>query len=122
MAKRGVFTFDSLTPNLQRLLPRIDAAVDIVFDAMEAEAETYMRTNAPWSDQTGNARAGLFAPHTSTPMVMHRLTPHHTMSYGYWLEVKWSGRHAIVGPTMFHIAPILAANVAAGVNRAIREM
>lgn len=121
MARRGVFDFDTLTPSLKRLLPKVDAAVDLVFDMAEADVETYMRTNAPWTDETGNARAGLFATHQSEPMVLHRMVLYHTMPYGYWLEVRWSGRYAIVGPAMFHIAPILAANIAAAVARAIRS-
>jgi len=119
MAKRGVFDFDSLTPSLQALLPRIDAAVDIVFDQYEAVAETHARTNAPWNDQTGNARGGLFAQHDSTPMVEHSLTIYGTMPYTFWLEVRWSGKYAIIGPTMFEIAPNMAADLAAAVSRAV---
>jgi hypothetical protein len=117
---RGVFDFDTLTPSLKRLLPKVDAGVDLAFDAIEPTAETYARTNARWTDNTGNARNGLFAKHLSDPMVRHQLVVYHTMHYGYWLEVKWSGRYAIIGPTLFHTAPILATTVAAAVNRAIR--
>lgn len=119
MARRGVFKFDSLTPSLKRLLPRVDAAVSIVFDSYESVAETYARSNAPWTDRTGNARAGLFAQHDAEPMVVHRLTIYGTMPYTYWLEVRWSGRYAIIGPTLVHIAPLLSADLAAAVKRAI---
>lgn len=119
MARRGVFKFDSLTPPLKRLLPRVDAAVSIVFDSYESVAETYARSNAPWTDRTGNARAGLFAQHDAEPMVVHRLTIYGTMPYTYWLEVRWSGRYAIIGPTLVHIAPLLSADLAAAVKRAI---
>lgn len=121
MARRGVFKFDSLTPALQTMLPKVDAAVSLVFDMTAADAETYMRTNARWTDETGNARAGLFAESGGEPMVVRELVMYHTMSYGYWLEVRWSGKYAIIGPTMFHFAPIIAANVAAAVSRAVRE-
>lgn len=119
MARRGVFTFDSLTPNLKALLPRVDAAVDIVFDYFEAQASSYARENAPWVDRTGNARNGLAAKHVATPMVEHVLVIYHTMPYGIWLEVRWSGRYAIIGPTMVHIAPLLATTLASAVSRAI---
>lgn len=118
---RGVFHFDSLTPSLKALLPKVDAAVGLVFDRYEAVAESYARTNARWSDQTGNARAGLFAQHDEEPMVVHRLTIYGTMHYTYWLEVRWSGKYAIIGPTMLHIAPTMAAEIAAAVSRAIRS-
>lgn len=120
MARKGGFDFDSLTPSLQGLLPRIDAAVDLVFDRYESTAETFSRTNAPWTDRTGNARQGLFAQHDAEPMVVHRLVVYGTMPYTYWLEVRWSGRYAIIGPTLVHIAPLLAADVAAAISRATR--
>ncbi len=119
---KGVFTFDTLSPNLKRLLPRVDAAVDLVFDRYEAIAETHARTNAPWQDNTGNARAGLFAEHDSEPMVLHTLTVYGTMPYTYWLEVRWSGRYAIIGPTLFEIAPTMSADLAAAVSRAIKDL
>lgn len=118
--RRGSFVFDSLTPALQDLLPRIDAAVDLVFDRYEAVAETYARTNAPWQDETGNARAGLFAQHDKEPMVQHQLTVYGTMPYTFWLEIRWSGKYAIIGPTLFNIAPQLSADLAAAINRAVR--
>lgn len=122
MARRGTFVFDSLTPSLQRLLPAIDGAVDLVFDRYESEAETYARTNAPWRDNTGNARAGLFAQHDKEPMVQHSLTIYGTMPYTFWLEVRWSGKYAIIGPTMLYVAPILSADLASAINRAVKSV
>lgn len=118
--RKGTFVFDSLTPSLQQLLPKIDAAVDLVFDRYELEAETWARTNAPWTDQTGNARNGLFAQHDAEPMVKHELTVYGTMPYTFWLEVRWSGRYAIIGPTLFEMAPRMASDLAAAVNRAVK--
>lgn len=115
----GTFDYDTLTPSLKRLLPRVDAAVDLVFDRYEAIAETYARTNAPWTDRTGNARNGLFAQHDKEPMVRHSLTVYGTMPYTFWLEVKYSGKYAIIGPTLFDVAPRMAADLAAAVKRAV---
>jgi hypothetical protein len=117
--KRGIFDFDSLSPNLKRLLPQVDAGVDLAFDFMRDYAEGYARTNAPWVDRTGNARNGLFVNHEKTPMVFHRLVVYHTMPYGIWLEIRWSGRYAIIGPTMFNVAPQLAIVLAESVKRSI---
>lgn len=118
---RGTFDFDTLTPSLKALLPKVDAAVDLVFDRYEAEAESYARTNAPWQDNTGNARAGLFAQHDAEHMVKHSLTIYGTMPYTFWLEVRWSGKYAIIGPTMFYLAPNMARDIAAAVSRAVRS-
>jgi hypothetical protein len=122
MASKLSFDFDSLSPRLKVLLPKIDAGVSIAFKATEARAESFARQNAPWTDRTGNARNGLFAKHDSVPMVEHRLTVYHTMPYGYWLELRWSGRYAIIGPTIINTAPELAQMVTAVVSREIRSM
>lgn len=117
--RRGVFDFDSLTPSLKKMLPAIDAGVDLAFDYMEPRASSKMRENAPWVDRTGNARNGLFATHRKTPMVVHYLVLAHTMPYGLWLEIRWSGRYAVIGPTMLEVAPELALVVAESIKRAI---
>jgi hypothetical protein len=120
--RKGTFEFDTLTPSLKRLLPAVDAAVDLVFDRYEPEAESYMRTNAPWTDRTGNARNGLFAQHDAEHMVRHELTLYGTMPYTFWLEVKYSGKYAIVGPSLLHLAPLMAGDLAAAVKRAVESV
>jgi hypothetical protein len=119
MARNGVFDFDTLTPALKKLLPAVDAGVDLAFDVLRPRAEAYARSNAKWTDRTGNARNGLKAQHDKVPMVSHTLTVFHSMPYGIWLEVRWSGRYAIIGPTLVNIAPQLAILVAESVNRAV---
>lgn len=121
MAKRGIFEFDSLSPRLKTLLPRVDAAVNLAFEAMEPRAESIMRSNARWTDQTGNARNGLTATHEAEPLVRHTLVLYHRMPYGVWLEIRWAGRYAIIGPTMYEIGPELASMVTAAVNRAVQR-
>lgn len=121
MGKKNVFDFDSLSPKLQTLLPRVDGAVSLAFQAMEPRAESMMRSEARWTDQTGNARNGLTATHEAEPMVRHTLVLYHRMPYGVWLEVRWSGRYAVIGPTMYQIGPELASMVTAAVNRAIQR-
>jgi hypothetical protein len=116
---KAVFDFNTLSPSLKRLLPQVDAGVDLAFGHMRDHAESYARANAPWVDRTGNARNGLFAAHEKTPMVEHRLIVYHTMPYGLWLEVRWSGRYAIIGPTMLHVSPLLAITTAEAVKRAV---
>jgi hypothetical protein len=119
---KGVFDFDSLTPNMRRLFPAIDAAVDLVFDTMEPVAESKMRNGAPWTDRTGNARNGLMAKHESKPMVEHVMTLYHTMPYGFWLEVRWSGRFAIIGPVMLDIAPEITRRITVAIPIAIERL
>lgn len=119
---KGIFNYDTLTPNMRRLLPAIDAAVGLVFDHMESRAESKMRHGAPWTDQTGNARNGLMAKHEETPMVEHTLTLYHSMPYGFWLEVRFSGRYAIIGPVMLDIAPEITKNITVAIPVAIARL
>lgn len=67
-------------------------------------AVAYARLNARWTDRTSNARNGLFATAQHSPG-KHRIIVGHTVSYGPWLEVRWSGRYAIIRPTIDHEGP-----------------
>lgn len=66
--------------------------------------ETHMKTNAPWTDRTGNARAGLFA-RASVAGTGAKITFGHTVFYGIFLETRFAGRYAIVLPTLEEMAP-----------------
>lgn len=98
---------------------QINANLDIyarkIHDAMLGVAnyfapvlETEAKNNAPWTDRTGNARQGLsgFAEDVSQTVVEIYLV--HRMNYGIWLELKNSGRYAVILPTMeMHYQPIM---------------
>jgi hypothetical protein len=58
-----------------------------------------MRQNAPWTDQTGNARNGLFAEAKHDWGRTHAIVLYHSVPYGIWLEVRHQGRYAIILPT-----------------------
>lgn len=118
--RRGIFDFDSLTPRLQRLLPQLDAAVGEIFDAMALQAESQMRAQATWTDRTGNARNGLMADHVAETMVRHTLVLYHSMPYGVYLEVRWSGRYGVIGPVMLETADHLNQLLALAFARVMR--
>lgn len=119
---RVFWDFDHLTPHLRDFMPAVEAGVDLAFDAAVPMAESYMRQNASWTDRTGNARNGLRARHEKEPYVQHELILYHTMPYGIWLEVRWSGRYAIIAPTLETMGPDVMKMVTASVSRAIKLM
>jgi hypothetical protein len=120
---RGVFDLrDTLSPALRNMLPAIDAGVDLAFDYMTPRSASYARQNAKWTDRTGNARNGLKAVHVKEPMVRHELIVFHSMPYGIWLEVRWSGRYAIIAPTLQWAAPQLSKVIAESVRRALEVL
>lgn len=67
-------------------------------------AQAYAKRGAPWQDRTGNARGGLSA-HYEDGGDVQRIVVAHTVSYGIWLEVRWSGRYAIIVPTVANEGP-----------------
>lgn len=73
---------------------------------MEADA----KTNASWQDQTGNARQGLrgYAEHGA---LVHSAVLAHSVPYGIWLETRWTGRYAIILPTILDTAPDVMASL-----------
>lgn len=76
------------------------------------QAEAWMKSNATWQDQTGNARNGLGAQSVIAPNHV-AVVLYHSVPYGIWLEVRWDGRYAIIMPAIEHFAPRMMALVAA---------
>src|SRR5689334_2941428 len=90
-----VFDTDTLRPGLAGFADQLDNRIAILMKYEEPKVQSYMRQNAPWTDRTGNARNGLFAKASSSAR-SHVIQVFHTMPYGVWLEVRWSGRFAII--------------------------
>lgn len=64
----------------------------------------HAQQSAPWSDQTGNARQGLKA-RAGSRQATFWIDLFHTMPYGIWLETRWSGRYAVIIPTILEMGP-----------------
>lgn len=77
-------------------------------EALAPQVIAYAKGNAPWTDRTGAARAGLGVEVTveGEEVVMDLF---HTVDYGYWLETIQSGEFAIIMPTLEYFAPQVMA-------------
>jgi hypothetical protein len=95
------WTHDTLTPNLAVSAATLHKRLDVFMAYQEDKVQDYMRTNAPWTDQTSNARNGLFAKASEGDPV-HNIVCYHTMPYGVFLEVRHEGRFAIITPTIIN--------------------
>jgi hypothetical protein len=106
VAKRGglVWVYDTLRPGLARLFPALEISIEERLENVAQEIEDYMKANAPWEDQTGEARDGLRAELTDEGKG-RSIILYHTVEYGIWLEVRWSGRYAIIQPTIEVMGP-----------------
>lgn len=84
---------------------KVMVAVKALADFVATEAQNDMRSNAPWTDRTGNARSGLYAE--AERFAKHVVVIHlsHGVDYGIWLEIKNGGRYAIVAPTLERLYP-----------------
>lgn len=100
----GGFTWvdKTLFRKMPLMAPALDVAIGKVMQYEANEAQNYMRDAAPWNDQTGNARQGLFARAGKEGSILtggkHFIVLYHTMPYGIFLEVRWSGKYQIIVP------------------------
>ena len=98
---RVTATFDDreLRRNLETVSSKIENAVKAVVAMKGTEGIAALKQNAPWTDRTSAARNGL---HTITMLggSQHVIIYSHAVHYGIWLEVKFSGRDAVILPTM----------------------
>jgi hypothetical protein len=59
-----------------------------------------LRTDAPWRDQTGDARRGLRAVPVRLRQDAAALLLIHTVRYGAALELRHAGRYAVITPML----------------------
>lgn len=79
--------------------PEWDDVAEQEFEKSQEELEMTAKRNAPWTDRTGEARAGISSEVTNTKgEVAIRLF--HTAEHGRWLELIQNGRFAIIMPTL----------------------
>lgn len=81
----------------------MDRAIRFIMDYHAADGTARMKMNAPWTDQTGAARNGLFAV-TEHAKGHYKIIFSHSVNYGIWLEVKFSGRDAVIMPTVLEVS------------------
>lgn len=116
---RIVWERDEITPNIEALSPKLDLALTGIMEYQSPRVQSHARSNATWTDRTSNARNGLFAQAYSTSTGRGRdsagrftrggssygIVLFHSVPYGIWLEVRWSGRYSIIMPTIEEKGP-----------------
>lgn len=99
---RSRIQFDSRTlrANLRGFGGKLNAAVGDTMDDESDWATAYLRSHAPWADETGAARAGLMAMANRLGSGAHELLLSYSVHYGIYLETIESGRYAVIAPAM----------------------
>lgn len=98
-----------LIDNLNTGGQKTNDAIMAVLEYKAPQVETHMKQNAPWTDQTGNARQGLRAEAYDLSDTEKGIILYHQVPYGIWLEVKYSGKYAIILPTIEVMGPEVMA-------------
>ena len=93
------FTDTSLAIGLAEADTKVVSQMEEVMLEVAKRSLEYAKANAPWTDRTGDARAGLdvAVDNDGTSITMQL---YHTVDYGLWLEVIQNGRFAILMPTL----------------------
>lgn len=85
----------------------------------------FAQVAAPWTDQTGDARAGLegysgvYGTADQGPgVVNHYVGVKHGVDYGKWLEIRWGGRWGIVQRTLEVFIPQIRDRITRALNGA----
>lgn len=112
-----VWEKDEIKPRLKTMKPQLDAVVGAYMEYESGVIQSDMRTNARWTDRTSNARNGLMAVFEKGDK-RYVITMFHSVPYGIWLEVRWSGRYAIILPTLEMAGP----RVMRGISKIMRGL
>ena len=94
-----VWTKNTLRIGLDEFSPKLDARISVLVDRQADVGTSQMKTGAPWTDRTGNARATLKGD-AKHKVAVHEIILHGGMSYQIYLETRFGGKYAIIGPTV----------------------
>lgn len=94
------FSGSDLSKNLDKLAPKMLAAVLMYANTKSVQYTSYMQTHRPWTDRTGMAKATLNTQVSQPNDHTVRLTLSHGVEYGIWLELAHGKNYAIVAPTV----------------------
>lgn len=113
-------TTKELQSNIGAVDVRMQRVIGGLFLYAEGEGTDYMKENAPWTDRTGNARAGLHAyvpPSGGEDNDIFELIFAHSMYYGVFLELANSGRYSIIAQTVQHFGDLLMQRISRAFNK-----
>lgn len=91
----------TLTKNMGMMDKKFKRSMTALTEYYGTKIEGAARRDAPWQDQTANARTGLSTVvEHSTDFTTHTIVLFHRVPYGIWLEVARDGKYRIIIPTI----------------------
>ena len=93
------FTED-ISKRLASAPEHVRSAASSILQTEAQYLEEYMKLNRPWTDRTGNAKAGLRAEVEGLGADQVSIVLSHSVYYGVYLEYAMEQRFAIINPTI----------------------
>jgi hypothetical protein len=91
----------------------IHQGVKTLAERYSVEIEAWIKSNAPWTDRTGNARQTLYSEVTDIANSAAIIIISHGVEYGTFLELAHGGSYAIITPALDHFIPRIWRDVRA---------
>lgn len=91
----------------------IRRGVRTIADRYAPEIEAWMKSNASWTDRTGNARQTLNTDVHNLTADMVEIMLAHGVEYGIFLELANAGNYAVIAPALDVFGPRIWADVQA---------
>lgn len=115
---RASFTWNDggIIRNLREMPGAMNRLIATTVELYASRGDAYMRKNARWKDRTTNARNGLHAISFHDGK-QHGIIYAHGVPYGIWLEVRFSGKYAIIAPTLQDQGPRIMSTLNNGMAR-----
>lgn len=102
----GEFLEGDLIINVKQFDRRVQRAMVAGAEYTSTRLESFMRTNAKWTDRTGNARSGLQSEVKIESDTKIAILMYHSVPYGPWLEVRFGGKYGIILDAIQYGAPL----------------
>lgn len=106
MTTKLVWDNKSMSGKLSIAPKKFDVLLDALVDYHSVQVQDKSRANAPWTDQTSNARNGLLARGFSSEEGKGIILGH-SVEYGVYLETMQSGRFRVIMPTLEAQLPVI---------------
>lgn len=101
----GQFKFEGdLVGRLSKMEATTKRAMVASAGMAATQGESFMKSNAPWTDRTSAARNGLKAQVVVAPNKV-AIVMYHSVPYGVWLEIRWGGKYGIIPMAMAATGP-----------------
>lgn len=99
-----------LTKRLDQFGPHAKRSMVAAAGYTATQAESFMRSQAPWTDRTGAARNGLRSQVVVSSNKV-AIVLYHSVAYGPYLEVRWGGKYGILLDTVAAAGPLFVETI-----------